>query len=164
MGLSVESLCSLLVCCCEAQGEIASMTRSGKQIVDFGKYKGKTFAQVRAMDDNYWQWALNQDEPHGSLLEFVHYLTSKGGVQSSRQRAAVSPGTKRVSFGKYSGKTFAEVQRTDPDYCEWAVHQRDPRQPGLREFIQFLDSSAQTLAKTRRRARRARSESSLAEA
>merc|ERR1711924_320753 len=146
MGLSVESLCSLLVCCCEAQGEIASMTRSGKQIVDFGKYKGKTFAQVRAMDDNYWQWALNQDEPHGSLLEFVHYLTSKGGVQSSRQRAAVSPGTKRVSsgkqivdFGKYKGKTFAQVRAMDDNYCQWALNQDEPH-GALLEFVHYPTS------------------------
>eukprot|EP00929_Paragymnodinium_shiwhaense_P037240 TRINITY_DN19879_c0_g1_i3.p2 TRINITY_DN19879_c0_g1~~TRINITY_DN19879_c0_g1_i3.p2 ORF type:complete len:398 (+),score=74.01 TRINITY_DN19879_c0_g1_i3:153-1346(+) len=52
-------------------------------------------------------------------------------------------GKEIVTFGKHSGKTFAQILRCDAGYCDWAVagkHGGWPKQPPrqLAKFVKFL--------------------------
>lgn len=42
-----------------------------------------------------------------------------------------------ISFGKHSGKTFAEVEAEDCSYCNWALGVPDPS-PTLKDFVEYL--------------------------
>jgi hypothetical protein len=46
----------------------------GNQLMGFGKYCGRTYAQVYADDRGYCRWALRESYPGIELSDFVHYL------------------------------------------------------------------------------------------
>lgn len=48
-----------------------------------------------------------------------------------------SSGETVLTFGRYSGKTFDEIRRTDVSYCNWALKQVKPT-GRLKEFQTWL--------------------------
>jgi hypothetical protein len=42
-----------------------------------------------------------------------------------------------IEFGKHQGRTYSDVAATEPDYCEWAMRQRDPTL-ALEHFVDYL--------------------------
>lgn len=46
-------------------------------------------------------------------------------------------GNWKIKFGKHKGKTFGELLRNHPDYCEWIVSKFD----GDDALVQFINRS-----------------------
>ena len=61
----------------EAGSLPASTTPSGDTVVNFGKFKGNTFEEVRCGHSWYCGWILNQQGATGDMLELQKYLRSR---------------------------------------------------------------------------------------
>eukprot|EP00746_Dinoflagellata_sp_MGD_P136097 gnl/MRDRNA2_/MRDRNA2_70080_c0_seq1.p1 gnl/MRDRNA2_/MRDRNA2_70080_c0~~gnl/MRDRNA2_/MRDRNA2_70080_c0_seq1.p1 ORF type:complete len:761 (-),score=134.83 gnl/MRDRNA2_/MRDRNA2_70080_c0_seq1:12-2144(-) len=129
-------------------------------VMTFGKHKGRTFADLKDHEPEYVSWALGQAEPSGHLQAFVEYLKSQGvdgssskpsqpgdsTHQSSLQDSQGSTGADTVmAFGKYKGRTFADLKEHEPDYVSWALGQADPSGP-LQAFLEYLKSEGVSLS------------------
>lgn len=55
------------------------------------------------------------------------------------RRPNPSSGERVLTFGQHSGKTYEEVLRTEPGYCNWALRLRNPR-GDLMHFARWLRS------------------------
>ena len=49
---------------------------AGSTIITFGKYRGKTFDDVRRQHPGYVQWARGEKPNHGQLADFVLYCST----------------------------------------------------------------------------------------
>jgi uncharacterized protein (DUF3820 family) len=102
----------------------------GNQRMGFGKYCGRTYAQVYADDLGYCRWALRVRKPERKLYDFVHYLKAQNDDVIGCDRP--------MGFGKYRRQTYGDVVTNDHDYCAWALRQHC-RCEGLEDFIQYLN-------------------------
>ena len=86
-----------------------------------GKYKGRRFDDVAALDRGYCAWVLR--EKAVPLNSFYRYLVrAHGGI---------------LQVGKHKGRFFDEVLAEAPDYCEWALCLTDPSDT-LQLFIDYV--------------------------
>eukprot|EP00403_Amphidinium_massartii_P020362 CAMPEP_0178399176 /NCGR_PEP_ID=MMETSP0689_2-20121128/15148_1 /TAXON_ID=160604 /ORGANISM="Amphidinium massartii, Strain CS-259" /LENGTH=250 /DNA_ID=CAMNT_0020019951 /DNA_START=54 /DNA_END=806 /DNA_ORIENTATION=+ len=103
-------------------------------VVDFGKYKGDTFADVIRNDPDYCEWILGvSDVTSGSMMQFQRYL--------SENFVPPTPDEQIVAFGKYKGETFSDMLRLDPDYCEWILGLSDVTSGSAIRFQQYLSEN-----------------------
>jgi uncharacterized protein (DUF3820 family) len=49
--------------------------------------------------------------------------------------------SKTLPFGKYSGKTYEEIKRTDISYCNWVLKQQNTR-GSMKDLQDWLKSLA----------------------
>jgi len=59
------------------------MATAGSTIITFGKYRGKTFDDVRRQHPGYVQWARGEKPNHGQLADFVLYCNEVAGRPSN---------------------------------------------------------------------------------
>ncbi len=81
------------------------------QVLRVGKHKGRSFEEA-ADDRGYSAWILREQGLSRSLQKISQSLV--------KQHAAI------VTVGKHKGKFFDEVQKPDPDYCQWVCSLEDP--------------------------------------
>ena len=82
------------------------------EYVPFGKNKGKRFEEVALNARNDLRYMLDNFDLDGDLkATLTHHLNT------TRANVVIT-----IGFGKYKGKTPAEVAQTDPDYLMWLLN------------------------------------------
>lgn len=116
-----------------------SVSNSAVDTVSVGKYMGKPYSEVVMEDPDYCQYILECEDPGQGIMPFYEWLQSNKDVleQAKEMQNGGAAGT--VKFGRYSGRTFEEVLKEDPDYCQWVLKMEDP---GVRmiAFIKWLET------------------------
>ena len=67
----------------------------GARLIDFGKHKCRTFADVYAQERDYVRWCLSLDKPSGRLKPFVEFCCEQNNLGRSTpgKRARACAGT-----------------------------------------------------------------------
>jgi exodeoxyribonuclease X len=95
------------------------------EYVPFGKHKGKRFEEVAFEARNDLRYMLeNFDLDQDLRMTLNHYL------ESTKSSAVIT-----IGFGKYRGKTPAEVAQTDPGYLTWLLNNAERLDTETREAI-----------------------------
>lgn len=95
------------------------------EYVPFGKHKGKRFEDVAVEARNDLKYMLENFELDQDLRASLnHYL------DSTKSNAIIT-----IGFGKYRGKTPAEVAQIDPDYLTWLLNNAERLDEETREAI-----------------------------
>lgn len=129
--------------CSEAAGEL----------LQFGKYRGLSYAKVRSEEPEYCDWVLKQaklarSSPGPHLLRFAKWLEDQGHTLP-RAEPIGSDGraASKVGFGKYKDLTYASLLSNDPKYCEWvlraAAEDSLPSMIALKEWLKSTPTFSQ---------------------
>ena len=82
-----------------------------EDILDFGKHKGKSLAEVIKIDYIWVEWAIDNSD---------HFFCDIDAVEEERMKyIKVLQPEDIISFGKYQGKTVRYVFENDRDYLFW---------------------------------------------
>lgn len=84
-------------------------------ILMFGKYKGKSFAEIYKIDSQYLHWLETTDRLF--RIDFDELKQLYPDTESSINK---SIGEKVIDFGKYKGLRFSDI-KNDTSYLEWLV-------------------------------------------
>lgn len=103
-------------------------THKATESLPFGKYKGKTYADVYQQDPKYIYWLLEND-PYFKvdICEIIGKKPTseeemKQLLEEEYQRIFSEPSLSTVlSFGKYKGKSLAEIKEIDSNYFNWLL-------------------------------------------
>lgn len=79
----------------------------------FGKYKNKKIEEVFKDDKRYFMWLSNQELTSKKLRETINNLLLKERMKFSTETF--------ITFGKYKGKTLAELIESDYSYSLWII-------------------------------------------
>ena len=72
------------------------------------------------------------------MLPMPGQVAPTSGALQATLPPPLPPGPQeKITFGKFQGKTFGEVQTEDPAYCDW-VRSRGMPGPELKRFAEFL--------------------------
>ena len=80
-------------------------------VLDFGKYKGKTLLEIISTDWKWVKWAIEQSDLFFCDIEAVE--------KEKNKHLKVLHSNDIIDFGKYKGKTLHEIQSVDPNYILW---------------------------------------------
>lgn len=95
------------------------------EYIPFGKHKGKRFEEVAIEARNDLKYMMENFDLDGDLrATFNHYL------ESTKVNAVIT-----IGFGKYRGKTPAEVAQSDPQYLTWLLNNAEHLDDETREAI-----------------------------
>lgn len=95
------------------------------EYVPFGKNKGKRFEEVALNARNDLRYMLDNFDLDGDLkVTLTHHLNA------TRANVVIT-----IGFGKYKGKTPAEVAQTDPEYLTWLLNNAERLDSEIREEI-----------------------------
>jgi len=95
------------------------------EYVPFGKHKGKRFEEVALDARNDLRYMLDNFDLDGDLrATLLHHL------EVTKATAVIT-----IGFGKYRGKTPAEVAQTDPAYLTWLLNNAERLDDETREAI-----------------------------
>ncbi len=95
------------------------------EYIPFGKHKGKRFEEVAIEARNDLKYMMENFDLDGDLrATFNHYL------ESTKATAVIT-----IGFGKYRGKTPAEVAVSDPQYLTWLLNNAERLDDETREAI-----------------------------
>ena len=95
------------------------------EYIPFGKHKGKRFEEVAHEARNDLKYMVENFDLDGDLRATLnHYLVS------TKANAVIT-----IGFGKYRGKTPAEVAATDPGYLTWLLNNAERLDDETREAI-----------------------------
>jgi exodeoxyribonuclease X len=95
------------------------------EYVPFGKHKGKRFEEVALDARNDLRYMLDNFDLDGDLrATLLHHL------EVTKATAVIT-----IGFGKYRGKTPAEVAQTDPAYLTWLLNNAERLDEETREAI-----------------------------
>ena len=84
-------------------------------MISFGKYNGKTFADVRATDYKYCQWVLSQiPTPNSPLVPFRNYLHANPPVKPPRRKRITKKYLESLNQPPLEEKKG--IKRRAPDY------------------------------------------------
>ena len=86
-----------------------------KDILMFGKYKGKSFGEIYKLDYQYLHWLETTDRFF--KIDFEELRRLYPNVENS---SVISITEKIIDFGKYKGKKFSDIIN-DTSYLEWLV-------------------------------------------
>lgn len=87
-------------------------------IIDFEKYRSKSFDEVYQLDPRYCRWLYTQELILTRSPELKAFLDEKfKGTDMSYQ----------LTFGKYRGRTINQVLLMDRQYLEWLYSSPFPR-------------------------------------
>ena len=98
------------------------------EVLPFGKYKGKTYADIYKQDPQYIYWLMETD-PYFKI-DVLEIIGKQPNSEDERQ-SMLDAEYKRIfpyvtletvlSFGKYKGKSLSEIKEIDPNYFEWLL-------------------------------------------
>ena len=101
------------------------------EVIPFGQYKGKTYAEIYKEDPKYIFWLLESDPYYKIDIPALTGIAVDDEHAEEKLRKEIDrvfPKIKvddAVTFGKYKGKTYREVFAEDPQYIEWFVRTND---------------------------------------
>ena len=127
-----------------SQEELFPIKRS-KDIIEFGKYKGKTFKEIATEDIQYLLWLnKNSRDLRIDLFEIFDIDESKENAKEilSNKITSIIPTTKIndiIKQGKYKGKTWKEVSEFDKAYIKWALMNLRDKNFDIDEFKSILN-------------------------
>ncbi len=82
------------------------------EYIPFGKHKGKRFEEVALEARNDLRYMLDNFDLDGDLkATLLHHM------EATKATAVIT-----IGFGKYRGKTPAEVAQSDPQYLTWLLN------------------------------------------
>jgi len=84
-------------------------------ILEFGKYNGKTFGDVYKADSQYLHWLVSTDRLFKIDFEELKQLYPE--VENNLPKSILD---KVIEFGKYKGQKFDDI-KDDIPYLEWLV-------------------------------------------
>lgn len=84
-------------------------------ILEFGKYKGKSFADIYKIDEQYLHWLESTDR-----LFKIDFEELKRVCPDVKEDSKTSIFDKEINFGKYKGKKFIDI-KDDTPYLQWLV-------------------------------------------
>lgn len=121
-------------------------------VIQFGKYKSKTFDQVYQNDPDYCSWFIKNVKPDGNnMVNFFNYLKSKPVVIEkviSSPNVPVDVGDEILKFGKHSSKQFKYVYEKYPGYCDWFIENFKSENDNAVKFFNYLKSRSQESQQT----------------
>jgi uncharacterized protein (DUF3820 family) len=89
-------------------------------VLQFGKYKGKTLADIYKEDKQYLSYLVKAD--HYFRIDFTALMginsTNDEALQKLENEIAITP-KNIIKFGKYKGKTYESIFHEDPQYIKW---------------------------------------------
>ena len=95
------------------------------ECIPFGKHKGKRFEEVAIDARNDLKYMIENFDLDGDLrATLLHHMEATKGT------AAIT-----IGFGKYRGKTPAEVAVSDPAYLTWLINNAERLDDETREVI-----------------------------
>ncbi len=116
----------------KAQPQKDANKKPGGIVITFGKYRGKTLAQVLEIEPGYVRWMANSvyippefREAAQELLSQHFSRTQQPRSTQDRRNGGKKPLT--MGFGKHKGKTLEQVAQEDPDYIRWLAESYEPR-------------------------------------
>merc|ERR1719263_2075523 len=113
--------------------------------LDFGKHRGLTFEQCQQQHPDYCEWLLSQPANFktAAFRDFLEGSAHQHSVPKAAPVARRETSSHVFSFGKYSGKSYDEVCRTDAQYCQWlAKSAGEPNaSAGAKQFAAFVRSN-----------------------
>lgn len=83
-------------------------------IINLGKYKGKTYGEIYKIDSQYLHWLERSDRTFKVDFESLEEL------YPDVEKDVTHIGDKIIDFGKYKGKRFNDIKE-DTAYIEWLV-------------------------------------------
>jgi uncharacterized protein (DUF3820 family) len=86
-----------------------------EDIIDFGKYKGKSYGEIYKIDSQYLHWLETSDRNFKIDFDTLEQL-----YPDVDKEVGVYIGDKIIDFGKYKGKNYNEIKE-DVAYLEWLV-------------------------------------------
>jgi exodeoxyribonuclease X len=95
------------------------------EYVPFGKHKGKRFEEVALEARNDLKYMVENFDLDGDLRTTLNYY-----LDSTKGSAVIT-----IGFGKYRGKTPAEVAQVDPGYLTWLLNNAERLDEETREAI-----------------------------
>jgi len=116
---------------------------SGESIVNFGKFRGKTFSEVLQTQSSYVAWACKQESPDGGLKQFVDYCRQQAAARSLP--VVPTPCSTRNKVRAWQGTEASKVQHDmgielDAD-CPDAKRRRMMPEAMVYDYYVFLDGS-----------------------
>ena len=129
-------------------------------VLPFGKYKGKTLADIYAEDPKYVFWLADSDRYFRIDFAALAGIDPKDTNAQQRFEAEIDrvfPQTTIddvITFGKYKGKTYKEVYGQDPDYIMWFLRNNQTLDIDYKSFNDYIiaqnqnDSDGQVSDKT----------------
>ena len=103
-------------------------THQAEETLPFGKYKGKTYAEIYSQDPKYIYWLMESD-PYFKVD--ILGIIGKSPTSDDEKNKMLNEEYKRVfpditldtviSFGKYKGNSLAQIKEIDPNYFEWLL-------------------------------------------
>ncbi len=84
-----------------------------EEVLQFGKYKGKSLGDIYTTDYQYLYWLETTDRFFKIDFEELEQLYPNIGKPSD-----ISISERIIGFGKYKGKKFSEI-KDDISYLEW---------------------------------------------
>jgi len=95
------------------------------EYIPFGKHKGERFEEVAIEARNDLKYMLENFDLDGDLrATLLHHM------EATKATAVIT-----IGFGKYRGKTPAEVAQTDPSYLAWLLNNAEHLDDETREEI-----------------------------
>eukprot|EP01083_Nonionella_stella_P234035 824022_1 len=142
------------------QRRSVEIEEQGKETFNFGKHKGKTFAQIAIDDPEYhsrYMYMLHGEAPLPVLARYISWFEKSSDMrdQSSpaRTREDQSLHNQKFTFGKHYGQTFQQVAREDPSYhlrCrETGYSLRCPDTTCMNKYIRYFRRYGDQLAAVR---------------
>ncbi len=120
-------------------------------VLPFGKYKGKTLAEIYASDPQYVLWLAESDRYFRidfKALTGIDPNALDAEEQIMKEADRIHPKTfadDKITFGKYKGKTFREVAVQDPNYILWFVRNNTTHTLDEASFKELINIATKNL-------------------
>lgn len=95
------------------------------EIIPFGKYKGKSIADIYKKDPQYIFWLAERDPYYKidfATLTGIDPKDEQAQQKFKEEIDRVFPKTTiedTIPFGKYKGQTYKDIYKEDPQYIDW---------------------------------------------
>ena len=109
-------------------------------IIQFGKYKNKSFEEVYNLDSNYCNWICSiNDNKNKNMINFKKYIKNKNNNNKTPHNFPDNYiSLDVIRFGKYKNKSFEEVYNLDSKYCDWVLSTENNKNINMIRFKEFL--------------------------
>ena len=113
-------------------------------MMNFGKYKGKTIAEIYKIDPKYVYWLADSDRYFRidfAMLLGIEPTDKQFQEKLEIERNRVFPKTTindRITFGKYKGQTFRDICDKDPNYIQWVLSKNNTLDFDYNSFYEYM--------------------------
>ena len=118
-------------------------------VLPFGKYIGKTLAEIYKEDPKYVFWLAESDRYFRIDFAALAGIDPKDEQAKAKFEAEVDrvfPKTTiddKITFGKYKGQTYKDICDNDPDYIHWLMQNNQSIDFDYNSFKEYFSSKIQ---------------------